>query len=124
MEWIGLVILIFFGLLFFAPDVLLVPASWGFAGMMEPTKSPRLLHCGIALALLGPALILAMFFLGGLLNWLGLTWPSVICVFAAVVLVPTWVIAGIVLGFLKARHDEAKPPIVDQSERTSEQRWN
>ena len=109
MEWIGLVILICLGLLFFAPDMLLGPAGWGFAGMMEPTKSPRLLHCGIALALFGPTLIMALFFLGGLLQWLDLIWPAVGCGIAAIVLVPIWVIAGIVLGFMKAHHDGDQP---------------
>jgi hypothetical protein len=104
MEWVGLGVLIFLGLLFLAPDVLLFPIGYAFAGMMEPTKSPRLLHCGIALALFGPTLIGSLFILGGLLQWLGLIWPARGCGIAAVVLLPAWVLAGIVVGIMKSRH--------------------
>ncbi len=103
MEWIGLGILICLGLLFFMPDVLLLPVGYAFAGMMEPSPSRRLVSCGIALALFGPTLILALLFLGGLLQWLGLSWPARGCGIAAVLLFLAWVIAGIVVGIAKSR---------------------
>jgi hypothetical protein len=104
MEWIGFGILICLGLLFFAPDVLLMPFGYAFAGMMEQTKSPRLLHYGIALALFGPALIVGLILLSLLFGWLKLPMAAGGCVIAAAALFVAWVIAGIVLGIIKSRH--------------------
>lgn len=104
MEWIGLCVLIFIGLAIFAPDVLLIPVGYAFAGMMEPTKSRRLLSHGIALALFGPLLIGALLLLSWLVAWLGLRWLAGGCMIAAAILFLAWVIAGIVLGFVKWRH--------------------
>ena len=103
MEWVGLIFLIGLALLIFAPDVLLFPIGWAFAGMMEPSKSRRFVSIGIALALLGPTLIAALLLLAWLLRWLELRWLAGSCVIAAAVTLLAWVISGITLGFIKSR---------------------
>lgn len=102
----SLLFLLFIGLVFFAPELLLLFVGWGFAGMMETSKSRRLVHCGVALALLGPLLIAGCFFSAWLFMFLGLRWLAVPLGIAAFVLVPAWVIVGVAIGFAKARYDD------------------
>jgi hypothetical protein len=118
MEWIALFIVICVGLIYFLPDLLVIPVSWGFAGMMEPSKSHRFVSRGIALALFGPLLIGGLILLAWLFSWLGLTLAAGATVMAAVLTFFAWIISGIVVGVKKSRHD-AEGPAVDK-ERASE----
>lgn len=108
MEWVALVILIFVEICIFMPEMLLTPVWYAFAGMMEPCKSRRLVSHGIALALFGPPLFVVLLLLGGILQSLGGTWPARGCGITALALFPALVIAGVVLGFRKARYDDAQ----------------
>lgn len=111
MQWIGLGIVICCGLIYFIPDLLFVPLSWGFAGMLEPSKSRRLVGRGIALALFGPLLIGGLVLLAWLFSWLGLTLAAGASVMAAVLTFFAWIISGIVVGVKKSRHDAAEPAL-------------
>src|SRR5690349_14574358 len=118
MEWIGLGVLICVGLIYFIPDLLLVPVGWAFAGMMDPSKSRRLVSRGIALALFGPLLIGGLVVAAWLFRWLGLSTAAAASVMAAVLTFFAWVISGIVVGVKKSRHDA--DGAVTEAEQTNE----
>lgn len=88
-----------------------------FAGMMEPSKSRRLMSYGIAAALLGPLSVGALILLAGLINSLGWEWAGRSLMIAAVVIFCGWVIVGIVLWYAKQKHaGENHEPLGDSTE--------
>jgi hypothetical protein len=109
MQWIGLAIVICCGLIYFIPDLLFVPLSWGFAGMLEPSKSRPLVSRGITLALFGPVLIGGLILLAWLFSWLGLSIAAGASVMAAVLTFFAWIVSGIVVGVQKSRDNATEP---------------
>jgi hypothetical protein len=102
-QWIGLIFLLVAAGLYFASDFLLAPVFLAFGGMMEFSKSRRLVHVGIALALGGPVLIAVTFLLGWLCACAGLWWSARFFGGACLLIFTGWVVGGIVVGRAKAR---------------------
>lgn len=77
--------------------------GYGITGMMEHSKSRRLVEWGIALALGGPVLICTAFLLSLLCASLGQTWLARSLLIGCAVIFLAWQIAGIVVHVAKVR---------------------
>ncbi len=103
-QWLGLAFLLIVLGVVFAPDFLLWPVFLAFGGMMETSKSRRLVHVGIALALGGPVLIALTIGCAALCAHAGLGWSARFFGVTTMLLFLSWVVSGGVVGVVKGRH--------------------